>query len=130
MNKIERLLKSQKVVGTGDEFDMRMNGLFDKPPSRRPPMYRRGIAPWQALAISLITGGFGYWLGHTPALPLFEETAPENVTMMYFIEMPSGKIGNTFDMVPAVEPFYKPPSPPISVVLTVSQDDATTDQPI
>ena len=130
MNKIERLLKSQKVVGTGDEFDMRMNGLFDKPPSRRPPMYRRGIALWQALAISLITGGFGYWLGHTPALPLFEETAPENVTTMYFIETYSNKVGNIFDTVPAVEPFYKPPSPPISVVLTVSRDDASADQPI
>jgi len=130
MNKIERLLKSQKVVGMGDEFDMRMNGLFDKPPSRRPPMYRRGIALWQALAISLITGGFGYWLGHTPALPLFKETAPENVTMMYFIETHSNKVGNTFDMVPAVEPFYKPPSPPINVVPALLQNDTTTSHSI
>ncbi len=130
MNKIERLLKSQKVVGTGDEFDMRMNGLFDKPPSRRPPMYRRGIALWQAAVASLLMCGFGYWMGHTPTLPLSEETAPEHVTMMYFIETHSDKVGNTFDMVPAVEPFYKPPSPPISVVLTVFQDDATIDQPI
>jgi len=93
-------------------------------------MYRRGIAFWQALAISLITGGVGYWLGGTPALPLFEETAPENVTMMYFIETHSNKVGNTFDMVPAVEPFYKPPSPPINVVPALLQNDTTTSHSI
>lgn len=130
MKEIEELLKSQRVASTSDEFDTRMNGLFEKPPARRRFLFRRSVALWQAAAASLLMGGFGFWLGHTPVHPLPEERAPESVTTMYIIETHSNRVRNIFDTVPAIEPFYKPPSPPISVVLTISEDGINEERSI
>ncbi len=128
MNKIERLLKSQKVAGLGDDFDMRMNGLFDKPPSRRPPMYRRGIALWQALTVSFLMGGLGYWMG-SPQVTIVQASPPsEYVTMMYIIETQSNSVRNAFDVPPDIEPFFRPPAPPVSMVVPASNEKEDADR--
>lgn len=130
MKDIEELLRSQKVATPSDEFDTRMNGLFEKPPVRRSIFLRRNVALWQAAAVSLLMGGLGYGLGHAPGQQLSEEPQFKGVTTMYIIETHTDGVGNTFETVPAVEPFYKPPSPPISVVWTILRDDPAEDRTI
>lgn len=121
MKKIEDLLKKQKVAAASAEFAARMDGLFRRPPPERPTMLRRRVVLWQALAVSLLTGGFGYWLGHAPSTRSLESAAPKTLTTMYFMETRSDSVRNTFDVSADIEPFYQPPAPPIPATVWVER---------
>ncbi len=121
MKKIEDLLKKQELARGTPDFDARMDGLFRKPPLERPAMLRRRVMIWQALAVSLLTGGFGYWLGHAPSSQPQEHAALRSFTTMYVMEARTDSVRNTFDVSADIEPFYQPPAPPIPATVWVEK---------
>lgn len=121
MKKVEDYLKRQKLARGTPGFDSRMAGLFRRPPAKRPTVFGRRVMLWQALAVALLTGGLGYWLGHAPSSQPLESAVPETLMTMYIVETRSGSVRNTFDVSADIEPFYQPPAPPIPATVWVEK---------
>ena len=128
MNQIERLLGEQEVAKGHLDFDARMSRLFQTAPRGRPTIMRRRIALWHALAVSFLMGGLGYWMG-SPQVTMAPASPPsEYVTMMYIIETRSNSVRNAFDVPPDIEPFFRPPAPPVSMVVPASNENEVADR--
>ena len=128
MNEIERLLSDQEVAKGHPDFDARMNRLFQTTPRGRPAIMRRRVALWQAVAVSFLMGGLGYWMG-SPQVTMVPASPPsEYVTTMYIIETQSGSVRNAFDVPPDIEPFFRPPAPPVSMVVPASNENEDADR--
>ena len=128
MKKIEDLLKKQELARGTPDFDGRMQRLFQTTPPGRPTIMRRHIAVWQAVAVSFLMGGLGYWMG-SPQVTMAPESPPsEYVTMMYIIETQSNSVRNAFDVAPDIEPFFRPPAPPVSMVVPASNEKEDADR--
>lgn len=128
MKKIEDLLKKQNVASASPDFNAKMDGLFRNPPPERSAIFGHRVMLWQALTVSLLTGVFGYWLGHAPSSESTGLAMPQSPTTLYIIETHSDSLRNIFDAPADIEPFYQPPAPPISASVPVEKKFDVTDQ--